>query len=658
MPTPAETVARLAAVGVDASVAPADLLAWLGDPAYTPYPAIAQALLTLLGERRFVQPVHVDVVVYDYEARAASPRAVTDVDPAVLRAAVLEASNERNGTTVASVEELLTPPPPPPPSPVQVKWEQLGGAAGFLGAPVGTERATPDGAGLTRDFAGGSIAWHPSVGAFAVGGAIGARWRELGREAWGFPVTDETATPDTVGRYNHFRAVHLPGTPEASIYWTGATGAHEVVGGIRERWAALGWENGVGYPLGPEGPRMPGGGRVQPFQRNVIGWTVLDGAFLGHVTLKATWSTETALGGDASLELSHDGSYRFLGRARNTGAVDYEYRVRAAVGSSGGPVITAQHSGEVDGALIGDGDTATWDEPGTSALLAQEFPTLRPETFAVSKEWDTGGIIGDLASVAEDVVTFFVTSAVAGPGVAVAVLVATELGRVTGTSLLGVGGLTGTIVSAGATMLLGPGFAVPLFVGTLVATDLLVRQRTISAEEYAFADVVFRGTLPPREKITLTNTAGLSGRPFTAPNADDGVLVNLGDEAFSFPGGPMFATSARYPVPGQLLVHELTHAWQLACDGFIPGYVCRGASKSDYRPPAPGTPWGEFDLEQQAATVDEWFLRNAVQPAGTPNAGTPWTTTADLATLLTGRPALADPYFGYVDEKVRLRISS
>jgi uncharacterized protein with LGFP repeats len=66
----------------------------------------------------------------------------------------------------------------------------------------------------------------------------------------GMPVTDETATRDGVGRYNHSAAG--PGG-HGSIYWTATTAAHEVHGEIRRHWAKLGFERGVlGYPVGDE----------------------------------------------------------------------------------------------------------------------------------------------------------------------------------------------------------------------------------------------------------------------------------------------------------------------------------------------------------------------------------------------------------------------
>ncbi len=89
----------------------------------------------------------------------------------------------------------------------------------------------------------------PSIGTtHEVHGAILGKYEELGAEAsfLGYPTTDESGTPDGVGRFNHFQA--------GSIYWTPSTGAHEVHGLIREFWAAHGWERNValGYPISDE----------------------------------------------------------------------------------------------------------------------------------------------------------------------------------------------------------------------------------------------------------------------------------------------------------------------------------------------------------------------------------------------------------------------
>ncbi|PGB53014.1 LGFP repeat-containing protein [Bacillus toyonensis] len=94
------------------------------------------------------------------------------------------------------------------------------------------------------------IIWHPETGAHEIHGAIYEKWKNTIGDNFGFPFTDESVTPDGIGRYNHFRRVHEPGKPEGSIYWTPQTGAHMVLGAIRDKWAQLGWEkSSLGYPI-------------------------------------------------------------------------------------------------------------------------------------------------------------------------------------------------------------------------------------------------------------------------------------------------------------------------------------------------------------------------------------------------------------------------
>jgi hypothetical protein len=107
---PAATMlGALAAAGIDFSVPEADLTDWLNNPEFTPYPALAEALLTLLGGQRLRRLVFLDVIVFNYEHSPGnpSPRTVEDVDVAVLEAAVLEGSNNRYGEAVSDFRDLL-----------------------------------------------------------------------------------------------------------------------------------------------------------------------------------------------------------------------------------------------------------------------------------------------------------------------------------------------------------------------------------------------------------------------------------------------------------------------------------------------------------------------------------------------------------------------
>lgn len=126
---------------------------------------------------------------------------------------------------------------------IRARWLALGGEGSVFGYPTSDETPTPDGVGRFNNFENASVFWHPSTGAFEVHGLIRDRWLAMGGTSsmLGYPMTNESATPDGVGRYNHFQ--------NGSVYWTPATGAHEVYGAIRVRWAELRWERGLlGYP--------------------------------------------------------------------------------------------------------------------------------------------------------------------------------------------------------------------------------------------------------------------------------------------------------------------------------------------------------------------------------------------------------------------------
>ena len=105
---------------------------------------------------------------------------------------------------------------------IRDKWVALGSTQSFLGQPFTDELTTPDGTGRYNHFQGGSIFWTPRTGAHEVHGQIRDKWAALGweRSFLGYPLTDELGTPDRVGRFNHLEG--------GSIYWTPQTGATTV----------------------------------------------------------------------------------------------------------------------------------------------------------------------------------------------------------------------------------------------------------------------------------------------------------------------------------------------------------------------------------------------------------------------------------------------
>lgn len=200
---------------------------------------------------------------------------------------------------------------------VDRKHAELGGAAGALGAPSGPEYGLPGGRG--RNYARGRIYWSARTGAHEVHGKILNHFLAAGGvAASGFPTTDEIAVKG--GRASYFskaRFYHsaasgthwsrgqllakylaaggperygLPTTDDTkirggyyagftggrSIYYSKATGSHLVLGSIRKRYAAMGYERScLGLPTTDE--YSVDGGRRNRFVGGRITWDATTG---------------------------------------------------------------------------------------------------------------------------------------------------------------------------------------------------------------------------------------------------------------------------------------------------------------------------------------------------------------------------------------------
>ena len=155
---------------------------------------------------------------------------------------------------------------------IRDKWASLGWEKSFLGFPTTDESGTPDGVGRYNHFQGGSIYWTSQTGAYEVHGDIRSKWESLGWEKsyLGYPLTDESITPDGIGRFNHFQG--------GSIYWTPNTGANAVKIQIRDKWESLGWEMGyLGYPLN-DTQGSNSATLSNTFQGGFINWSQSSGA--------------------------------------------------------------------------------------------------------------------------------------------------------------------------------------------------------------------------------------------------------------------------------------------------------------------------------------------------------------------------------------------
>lgn len=174
----------------------------------------------------------------------------------------------------------------------------------------------------------------------------------------------------------------------------------------------------------------------------------------------------------------------------------------------------------------------------------------------------------------------------------------------------GPGGVVGIIVAGGVLFVGGPsniGTAVVAGVTAGFITEAMVKTRTMSAEERTLAQMVFGNSLPPHDKIILSNIEGKDGRPFVVPNLVGESIVNLG----SAYDDPIRHTTGNYREHGQVLIHELGHVWQIENTHSALNFLCQGISlqvdNPEYDPDLDNRPWGEYNLEQQATIVDRWY---------------------------------------------------
>lgn len=146
-------------------------------------------------------------------------------------------------------------------------------AMAFLGREVGARVSYPGG-GQGQRYQHGWIYYSPATGAHEVHGAILARYLVIGGPGGlaGYPTSDETPVPKLASaRMNTFALANL------AIYWSGPTSAHEVHGAIRAYYCthAGGPAGSLGLPITDEHPVA--GGRQSRFQHGTLTWNATTG---------------------------------------------------------------------------------------------------------------------------------------------------------------------------------------------------------------------------------------------------------------------------------------------------------------------------------------------------------------------------------------------
>lgn len=354
-----------------------------------------------------------------------------------------------------------------------------------------------------------------------------------------------------------------------------------------------------------------------------------------------------ALHGEIEFIIRSDGTYTFRGHVRATGFPSFSYRVQASIRSASGVVVVAQASGRVFGTDTPGDRQRDWEENSSSDSLRRFWMGLRADAqLDTNLEKDLVGVTGTLADVATAIVATYVAAQFQGIVGAVIVLGA-ELGAASGQAFINPNLLVGITVGAGILLVFGPSAIIPAVVagtGTALLAD--IRSRPLNEPEIALARTVFRDTLPiDRIKVTdlynpSSNEKGFVAREFVMPGIDGSILVNMGKN-FDHTLEPDVQANVRggYENPGEVLIHELTHAWQIHFASFSPGLLCKSLTNRNYTydktQVRARVAWSDFGLEEQASIVNDWFGENSKPGLETPEA-------------------LNDERFFYVAQNVRL----
>lgn len=149
----------------------------------------------------------------------------------------------------------------------------------------------------------------------------------------------------------------------------------------------------------------------------------------------------------------------------------------------------------------------------------------------------------------------------------------------------------------------------------------IYRERTLTKQEEALACSVFGATSLPYGSIYLSNGLGFERRPYAIPHPAEigGFVIHIG------PVGFVDATSSTdmilaIPVD-DVFIHELVHVWQGYNYGTPFAYVVDSVLSQFFHDlrgtnaytAVPGSEWWEYNVEQQAALVQEWYARGLVQ---------------------------------------------
>ena len=152
----------------------------------------------------------------------------------------------------------------------------------WLGRPLMNQACGLRGSGCYQVFANGTIYWSSATGAQIVRGGIKDKWVSAGFEngALGYPTSGEI--PMAGGVYQTFQG--------GTIYWSAGAGAVRFTNELYTKWTTYGGESGFfGRPTTDSLCGLRGGGCYQLFRGGTVYWTASTGAQVVHGGIKDKW---------------------------------------------------------------------------------------------------------------------------------------------------------------------------------------------------------------------------------------------------------------------------------------------------------------------------------------------------------------------------------
>lgn len=166
---------------------------------------------------------------------------------------------------------------------INEKWLSLGGETGLLGRPYNGTMKTIKGDGYCQKFHHGSIYWTAASGAFEIHGGVESKYNRMGDEAsyLEFPISDTMTLPFGCS-YANFMG--------GAIYFNPLFSGHALYGPILEKWREMGAEmSAIGYPTGDTEPSPDGNGLCQHFQAGDLYWHPEIGIFAVKGRIRLKW---------------------------------------------------------------------------------------------------------------------------------------------------------------------------------------------------------------------------------------------------------------------------------------------------------------------------------------------------------------------------------